>query len=114
MLPLGEEFMKKFRIEGKDIQEVTSFKGACYASDRITVDGHFVGYAYREASDVENDSGWRFLAGDENDSYMNNSLNFNIYDLNTIANYDRKILKIIGSPIGSAFVRVQDGDFKLL
>jgi len=44
----------------------------CFASDRIMVEGHPIGYMYREMPDDDtefsrSDSGWRFFAGDEND-----------------------------------------------
>ena len=44
----------------------------CIVSDRITKEGFKVGYMYREAPDEDNpDSGWRFLAGNEDEAYMN-------------------------------------------
>ena len=40
-----------------------------YASDRITKEGFKVGYMYREQPDEGRpDSGWRFLAGNEDDA----------------------------------------------
>ncbi len=42
-------------------------------SDKITKEGFKVGYMYREEPTVGNpDSGWRFMAGNEDDEYMNN------------------------------------------
>lgn len=76
--------------------------------------GKKVGYAYREKPDPNflNDSGWRFLAGDENEEYLNNSDNFNTFEINTICNYDKDILNILDGKIGEVYVR--DGDiFKL-
>ena len=41
----------------------------CLVSDRITKDGCKVGYMYREEpDDSAPDSGWRFMAGDEDDT----------------------------------------------
>lgn len=80
------------------------------ASNKITVKGEKVGCAYREEPDVSfsNDTGWRFLAGSEDDDYLSNSNNFNVFDVNTICNYDNDVLLILESRIGSVFVR--DGD----
>lgn len=53
--------------------------GGCFASDRITVDGARVGYMYREAPDFPKDSGWRLLAGDESDEYMDDADQHGVY-----------------------------------
>ncbi len=64
-----------------------------------------VGFMYREAGDNELDSGWHFFAGDESDEYCDDPANFAIYDVNTIANYDRDIIPLLEAPLGSAFER---------
>ena len=40
------------------------------------------------------DSGWRFLAGSEDDEYTDNPENIGIFDLNTICNYDQLYNKL--------------------
>ena len=61
----------------------------CIVSDRITKEGFKVGYMYREAPDEDNpDSGWRFLAGNEDEAYMNESSNHSVFSINTICNLD--------------------------
>lgn len=68
----------------------------CIVSDRITKEGFKVGYMYREAPDEDNpDSGWRFLAGNEDEAYMNESSNHSVFSINTICNYDRDIIPYI-------------------
>lgn len=51
------------------------------------------------------DSGWRFFAGDESEAYAENPGNFAFHDINTIANYDPRIVVVIESPVGSVFER---------
>lgn len=47
----------------------------CIVSDKITKEGYKVGYMYREQPDEGRpDSGWRFMAGNEDDEYMNNPI----------------------------------------
>ena len=88
----------------------TQGNSGCIASNRITVDGMKVGYMYRECeSDNFPDSGWRFFAGDENEEYTDNPLNFNIFDLNTICNYDEDIVPYLDSSVGAAFIKSKDG-----
>jgi len=82
--------------------------GSCIATDRITVDGQPVGYMYREMGDNQLDSGWRFFAGNEDDEYANDPGNVELYDVNTIANYDPCILPLLDAPPGSAFIRQGD------
>ena len=84
----------------------------CYATDKITVDGCKVGFMYREKPDNKLDSGWRFLAGDESEEYMNDINNMDIFCLNTICNYDPDIIEFLESPVGSVFYRDRDGSFK--
>ena len=100
---------KVFRLRGEQLQPVATGLGSCIASDRITVDGCRVGYMYREAPDNEIDSGWRFLAGTESEEYLGDPDHFELYDVNTIANYDESIIEWLESPPGSAFGRGEDG-----
>ncbi len=68
---------------------------------------------YREKPDKATDSGWRFLAGDETDEYVDNPDNIGIYDVNTIAYYDPDIIPYLDFPTGAAFERDQiNGKFK--
>ena len=98
--------MKTFRLSAEEIEPLATGLGACFASDRITVDGSEIGYMYREESDNELDSGWRFLAGDEDDDYMDNAALHGVYDVNTIANYDPAIIPYLSAPVGSGFDRL--------
>ena len=99
---------KPFRLQADEIRDLIPPQGWCIASDRITVDGCHVGFMYREAPDDPDDSGWRFLAGDESDDYANNPDNLAMYDVNTIANYDPAIIPLLDSPEMSAFERATD------
>jgi hypothetical protein len=60
---------------------------------------------YREEPRRDHDSGWCFTAGDESEGYMNATENLEIYDINTIANYDPEIIPFLDAPPGSAFAR---------
>ena len=105
--------MKSFRLSADDIEAIAEGYGACFATDMITVDGRKVAFMYREAPDNEVDSGWRFMSGFESDDYMSDPENVGIYDVNTIANYDRGIVSFLEAPIGSAFERRDGtGDFE--
>lgn len=102
---------KEFRIPGDEIVAVAPGRGSCIASDMIVFDGHPVGYMYRETPDLEHDSGWRFFSGLESQDYADDAHHFALYDVNTVANYDRSIVPCLGAPVGSAFERAADGRF---
>jgi hypothetical protein len=87
-------------------------RGSCLASDLITVQGHPVGFMYREVPDDDRDSGWRFLAGSESKAYCDEPANFEIYDVNTMANYSPDVIPLLDSEPGSGFERrPQSGKF---
>ncbi|UWU81210.1 DUF2185 domain-containing protein [Bradyrhizobium huanghuaihaiense] len=96
---------KQFVIAAQDIRPLATGKGACLASDRITVSGQRVGFMYREAPDNASDSGWRFFSGEESQDFADDPNNFEIYDVNTIANYDPDIIPLLEAPAFSAFER---------
>lgn len=96
---------KPFRLRADEFKPLATGRGACIATDMITVDGHKVGLMYRENACNDIDSGWRFLSGRESQEYMDDAGNHEIYDVNTIANYDPDILPLLDAPIGSAFER---------
>lgn len=86
----------------------------CFASDRVMVDGCKIGELYRlepDRGDEGWDSGWNFLAGDEDEEYCDDSQNFSIYDLNTLCNHDPDIIPLLGMPYGTWLERGEDGQF---
>jgi len=84
----------------------------CVVSDKITKEGFKVGYMYREKPEEGRpDSGWRFLAGNEDEEYMNDSNNHHIFAVNTICNYDKDIIPDIKAKIGNVYIRVDGNSF---
>lgn len=102
---------KNFRLSEDQVQELAPGHGAGFATDRIMVDGIQVSYCYREKPDFEEDSGWRFFAGDEDQAYIDNPENIGLYDINVIANYDPDIIPLLDADIESTFERDTEGDF---
>lgn len=64
-----------------------------------------VRFMYREKPDNQNDSGWRFFSGDEDQAYVDNPNNIAVYDVETILAIDRDIEKHLSAPFGAAFER---------
>lgn len=65
-----------------------------------------VRFMYRETSDDKSDSGWRFFSGTEDQDYMDNPNNIEIYSIETILAIDQDIKPYLKSKFGSAFERV--------
>lgn len=97
--------MKNFKIKKEDIKRLIDVSGECIATDKITVEGSKIGYMYRETPSNEYDTGWRLFSGDEDEEYTNNPDNFEVYDLNTICNYDEDIIPYLIKPIGTKLER---------
>ena len=99
---------KNFAIKPEDIKPLLKdWDGAieCCASDRILVDGCKVGYCERfkpSRCDEGWNSGWLFLAGDEDEEYLDDEDNFHFCDLNTICNYDPEIMPFLTRPYGES------------
>ena len=100
--------MKDFKLNKEDIKKLIDMKGSCIASNKITVEGEKIGYMYREKPGNETDSGWRFFSGNEDDDYTNNPDNFNVFDINTICNYDDTIIPYLNSEINISYEKVDD------
>lgn len=101
----------KYKLKPDQILKLIDSTEGCIASNRITIDGCKVGFMYREEPYRNSwpDTGWRFMAGDESDEYMGNAMNHNIYQVNTICNYDHDIIPFLDSKPGSAYIRNKDG-----
>lgn len=104
--------MKTFKLRPDEILPLVKNQGACIASDMITVDGYPVRFMYRETSHPQRpeDSGWRFLSGLEDESYMGDANRHSVYDVNTIANYDPSIIPFLASAPGTAFEKAEGED----
>jgi len=96
---------KRYKLRADEIRPLAPGRGGCYATGHITVDGHRVGYMYRDPTDDDFDSGWRFFSGLESHEYANDADNVAIYDVNTVANYDPDVIAFLDAPPGSAFAR---------
>ena len=106
---------RSFHVKAEDMKNLLpDWDGAngCIATNRITVEGCKVGFCYREKSDGDWDSGWRFTAGDESDEYIDDPNNSGIYGLNTICNDDPDIIPLLHTPAPCAFERDENGVFQ--
>lgn len=66
---------------------------------------------YRDEQAQSIVSGWRFFAGDESSAYLDDPRNSEVYDVNTIANYDPEIIPRLDAEGGVEFERDVTGAF---
>lgn len=81
------------------------FVKRAFVTHRILHDGLPIWFLYRETPDEEQDSGWRFTAGDESDDYMADSDNSSYVSLGAVLARDDSVIHLLDEPAGSAFRR---------
>lgn len=82
-------------------------------SKKILEEDYKVGYMYREETHDEIDSGFVFMAGNEDDDYSNNSDNFRLVYVYTVYSLDPDILDYIDKPVGAKFIRISSSKFEI-
>ncbi len=83
----------------------------CFVTNNILYEGRKVGYLYREDPDYDDDSGWRFTAGDETDEYRDDASNCSYVSLGAVLGQDDSILSLLERESGAAFARDEGGSF---
>jgi len=78
----------------------------CYVSKRIIEDGWKVGYMVREEAQQEGDSGWCFMAGNEDDEYINDCNNISLVSIAYMCQLEPELQEHIDKPVGTALIRV--------
>ncbi len=101
--------MKKYRIPPEELRPLAMGYGLCMAPDSILVQGMPVRIMYRVMPSRRQDSGWRFLAGNETPSYLRDERYHGIYDVNIVANYSPNIMENLDAPPYSFYELMDDG-----
>jgi hypothetical protein len=83
---------------------VERYAKRCFVTQRVLQDGQRVGYLYREAPEDDEDSGWRFMANDESQDYMNTKGNVQYVSVGRVLSCDDAFLPLLASEVGAAFV----------
>lgn len=86
---------------------------AC-VSKKITQEGWKVGYMERNEPHDEQDSGWSFFAGDEDDAYTSDYHNIELVRVGYVwQQFDADIFRYIDQPIGARLIRISSHDFEI-
>ncbi|MFN8259189.1 MAG: DUF2185 domain-containing protein [Bacteroidales bacterium] len=92
------------------IKDLVKEMGYSLVSAKIFRDGMKVGYMYREKPEEDEDSGWHFLSGTEDDDYVDDPDNSKYFGVNTVANFDPAIIPYLKNKTGTELERVEGGD----
>lgn len=82
--------------------EYTEMQKYAFVTKRA-LENDFVGYCYRENSEIKIDSGWRFLYGDEDEDYLDNPDNTETKDITEVLEWKTELKEIVSSRRGSEF-----------
>ncbi len=86
----------------------------CYVSNRVLYGGEKVGYLHRESPDQENDSGWRFMVGDETEDYLSDAKNLSYVSIGAVLREDNSFIELLDHKANIAFLRNSAGKFTRL
>ena len=75
----------------------------CVVTNRILKDGQQVGFFYRGEPYRPQDSGWRFMCGDENQDYMDDARNLQVVSLGAVLRQDDRMVDLLHHPAPIAF-----------
>lgn len=101
------KFFDKMRARKK------MFNLKAIVSAKITKEGYKVGYMVRYDPHDAEDSGWQFLAGNEDQNYLDDIKNIELLPLAYVSNLDPDVLKHIDNPIGTQLIRISSNEFEI-
>ncbi len=114
---LTSEIINEFKDNEKYYEKMINRKKLIgmmsYVSKKIVDEGWKVGYMTREEVLDDNDSGWCFMAGNEDDEYVEDYNNIMLMSIGEVYQLDSDILKYIDNPVGTAFVRISSDEFEI-
>lgn len=85
-----------------------------YVSKKITEEGWKVGYMERNKPFNDEDSGWCFFAGNEDDKYTSDVKNIQLINVGTVwQQLDPDIFKYIDMPVGTRLIRISPESFEI-
>lgn len=67
----------------------------------------------RDESLNEKDSGWSFMAGNEDDEYVADAKNIELLSVYNVYQLDSDIWNYIDNPIGTKLIRISSNEFEI-
>lgn len=95
-------------VEDGHIDLVEKYHARCFVTRKVLYDNQPVGCIYREEPETDTDSGWRIMAGDEDQEYMNIGDNIFYVSLGAVLNMNDHFVHLLDSPVGSEYERDEE------
>lgn len=117
-IEINDEKIKEFKENKKNYDAIKNKKMilnlTSYVSKKITEEGWKVGYMERNKPYNEQDSGWSFFAGNEDDKYLSDVKNIELIRVGNVwQQFDSDIFKYIDMPIGTKLIRISSEAFEI-
>lgn len=114
---INDEKITEFKNSEKYMEPIKNrmklLNQTAYISKKVLEEGWKIGYMRRDEAMNENDSGWQFLAGNEDDEYLNKYKNIAVVSVNQAYQLDPDILNYINNPVGTELIRISSNEFEI-
>ena len=107
-----EEFISNMRYYQATRNRKELLAKTAYVSRKVYEEGWIVGYMCRDEALNENDSGWSFMAGNEEKEYVDDYNNIVLMRVGAVYQRDPAIFSHIDRPVGTRLVRVSADSFE--
>lgn len=107
-----KEFLSKREYYEPSVRRKELMGKLCVVSKKVTIEGWKVGFMVREEPGDDEDSGWQFYAGDEDDEYTNDVQNIELCRLYSVTGIDPALTDHLESPVGTRLVRISSDGFE--
>lgn len=106
-----QEFVDNRRYYEKMIRRMSIVNQRAYVSRIVLDDNRTVGYMSRDEPLDDQDSGWSFMAGIEDETYTDDPQNGALALVSEVCRMDPAVWKFIDAPVGSGFIRISPEEF---
>lgn len=84
------------------IEEFSETEKYAFVTQRA-IDNNYVGFCYREHSEIKIDSGWRFMYGDEDENYLDNPDNVIVKSVADLIEWKPELKDVLPAHFNSEF-----------
>lgn len=117
-IPVSDEMRNTFLNHKSQYDKIrnirTLMNQGALVSRKIVEEGWKVGFMYRRKPNNPADSGWTFLAGNEDEHYNSDIKNIVLMSLGEVCyELDKDVYEYITAPIGAEFIRTSETTFEV-
>lgn len=116
--PVSDEMRNRFLNQESQYDEIkkirTLMNQGALVSRKIVEEGWKAGFMYRREPNNPADSGWTFLAGNEDEQYNSDVKNIVLMPLGKVCyELDRDVYQYLTAPVGAEFIRISETAFEV-